>query len=267
MQGLGRPPLPREHGAWAMLLTPPLAAMLVAGPEPLGLAAALGWFAAYSLRGPVEVLAGHGASGRAGMAQAEKPVARRWLTLFALSAILLLGPVVWLRPGALLLLLSAAMLLGGVYWLAEHGERRSLLAGGLAVVGLMAGAPLYWIAAQGSVPAEGWAVTYACLAFFGGSLFRVKALARERRSAHFRWLSVLVHLLFALGAAGAGMVGWATPWLTLALLPPLLWAVHGAVQASHGTAANLGRVGMAEVWLTLLFALLLIIPLRIPPGM
>ncbi|MFZ5826268.1 MAG: hypothetical protein ACOY94_18385, partial [Bacillota bacterium] len=157
---------------------------------------------------------------------------------------------------------GAGALLAVVWWLALHGETRSLLAGFLAVTGLMAGAPLYYLAATGSVPAEGWALTYGCFAFFGGSVLRVKAVARERRSAAFRWLSAGVHLLFVLAAAGAAWLGWTSGLLAVALTPPFLWAVYGARRAGNGPAANLGAVGMAEIWLTLLFAALLILSVR-----
>ncbi len=260
----GRPPLPREHGAWAMLVTPPLAGMLALGPEglSLGLPTMAGWFLAYTARGPVEVLAGRGASGRAGMAQAEPAVARFWLLLLALLSAACLLPVALQRPATLMLLTGAALILGAVYWLAAHGETRSLPAGLLAVAGLTAGGPLYYLAATGSVGPDGWALAYGCFAFFGGSVFRVKALARERRSARFRWLSVAIHAALALGALPV-----AGPLLALSLTPSTLWALHGALRGGHGPAANLGAVGKAEIWQTILFALLLIISLRVTKGM
>ncbi|MFZ5814380.1 MAG: YwiC-like family protein [Bacillota bacterium] len=260
---IGPPPLPREHGAWAMLLTPPIVAMIAQGIHPDAVLAMIGWFAAYSMRGPVEVLIGRGASGRAGMAQAERPVARFWLLLLGGLTALLLGLAALAQPVVLLLLTGAGALLGAVWRLAWQGESRSLAAGFLAVTGLMAGAPLYYLTALGTIPPEGWALTYGCFAFFGGSVLRVKALARERRSAAFRWLSLTVHLLLVLVAAGAAWRGWTSPLLAVALLPAGAWAAYGAWRGGRGTPVNLGSVGKAEIWLTLLFALLLILSVRI----
>lgn len=254
---LGWPPLPREHGAWAMLITPLVVMLAVTRPQPLGVMAAAGWILAYANRGPLEVLLGHGASGRAGMAQAEPAVARTWLLLFALAAAALLMPAVWVHPTSLLLLLGAGLLFVGVFWMADRGRARSILSGFLAVAGLMAGAPLIDLAASGAVSARTWCITYACFAFFGGSIFRVKAVARERRRVGFRWLSPGVHLaLFAL-AAVASLLGWAPPLFGLPLLPPFLWAAWGAWRAGAGPS-NLGAVGRAEIVLTVLFGLLLI---------
>lgn len=260
----GRPPLPREHGAWAMLLTPPVVALMALGPDVGGVHAMLGWFSAYAARGPLEVLLGWGASGRAGMAQGEPEVARFWLVAFALLAALFLTPSILRQPQLLLLLAVALALALSVFWFAQHGEQRSLVAGLIAVTGLMAGAPLYDLAASAGVTPRGWALTYACFAFFAGSVFRVKTMARERRHSAFHGISVAVHLAFLAGAVAGSALGWFPALLPLAVLPPLVWAVVCAWRARQGRAANLNRVGMSEVYLTICFAALAVLALRMP---
>lgn len=242
-----------------MLITPPVVALVAAGPDPLGLLAIAGWFFAYCLRGPVEALRGAGASGKAGMARCTPAVARLWLLIFGGLAVSLLGPVMIFRPAALALMGGAFVLLLVVQWLADRGRTRSITAGLLATAGLMVGGPLYYLAALGEVTTEAWALALACGAFFGGSVFRVKTLARERRSVAFRLLSVLLHLgAVAAGAAAAaaGLVSW---FLPTALLAPALWAVWGALRA--GEAVNLMAIGKGEQRLTILFGLLLMIAL------
>lgn len=259
----GRPPLPREHGAWAMVLTPPVVALMALGPDLSGVHAMLGWFAAYAARGPLEVLLGRGASGRAGMAEGEPEVARFWLLAFSLLAALLLLPAVARQPWLLLLLAVALALALSVFWLAQHGEQRTLSAGLMAVTGLMAGAPLYDLAATAAITPRGWALTYACFAFFAGSVFRVKTVARERRRIAFHGVSIAVHLAFLAGGVVGAALGWFPALLPLALLPPLGWAVVCAWRARQG-AANLNRVGMSEVYLTLFFAAVTVLALRMP---
>lgn len=258
---MGRPPLPKEHGAWAMVLTPPIVALLAEGPTTLGLLALLGWLAAYCLRGPVEVLGGFGPTGKAGALQAEPGVARLWLVIFGLLAGALLLPVLLARPAALIWLLGAVLLMAAVVWLSLQGQTRSILAGTLAVLGLMVSGPLYYLAARGSVTAGGWALALACFAFFEGSVFRVKTLARERRSPWFRFLSVAVHVAAVVVAAYAAW-SWQVSWLVAAsLLPALVWAVWGALRA--GPPVNLMAIGMGELWLTIIFGLLLALALRL----
>ncbi|MDF2628960.1 MAG: hypothetical protein K0R39_2791 [Symbiobacteriaceae bacterium] len=259
----GRPPLPKEHGGWAMMLTPPVVAVLSAGLDLLGLLAVLGWAVAYCLRGPVEVLRGEAPTGRAGMTQASPEVARFWLLLFGLIAALLLGPVVAVRPKVVVPLFAALAALLCVLALVHRGQTRSILAGTLASAGLMVGGPLYYVAADGAAGLQGWTLGLACGAFFVGSIFRVKTLARERRSAGFRWLSVLLHGTVAGAGVVAAVLGYVS-WLTAAsLLPALGWSVYGAVRA--GGPVSLLVIGKGEQWLTIAFGLLLAAGLRISP--
>ena len=244
-----------------MLLTPPIIALVAAGPNILGLMAILGWFTAYCTRAPIDVLRGTSASGRAGLPQSTPEVARLWLMLFGLMTVLFLGPVIWLRPGILSLLLGAALILGVVQALADRGYTRSITAGLLASAGLMAGGPLYYMAASGEVPREGWALALAGAAFFGGSVFRVKTLARERRSGSFRFISVALHVGALAGAVVAAIYGAVSPLFAGALLLPAGWAVYGAARA--GEPVNLMVIGKGEQWLTILFGVLLMIALRL----
>lgn len=258
---LGRPPLPKEHGGWAMLLTPPAVALLAAGASGLGLLAVTGWIVAYCLRGPVEALLGMAPTGKAGLQHANPAVARFWLLLFGVISAALLAAPVWLNPRAALWLLGAAVGGTAVVGLASLGKTRSIAAGVLGAAALMPGGPLYYEAAFGRVGAEGWTLALACFAFFAGSIFRVKTLARERRSARFRWLSVLIHS-FAVGVAvWAALAGLASWLVVLALALPAAWAAWGAVRA--GEAVSLAVIGKGEQWLTILFGVLLAVALRV----
>lgn len=255
----GPAPLPREHGGWAMLLTPLVIAVAADGPSLMGLTAAVGWILAYCLRGPLEVLRGAGATGRAGMARATQQVARLWLVIFLAGAAALLLPVIILRPAALGLLALAVITFMIVQALTDRGLTRSIPAGILAVIGLMAGGPLYYLAAGGAVTTEGWLLALACFAFFAGAVFRVKTLARERRSGSFRVLSVAIHTIALAGALAAAWMGAASWFLPVALAAPALWAVRGALRT--GGPISLAVIGKGEQWLTILFGLLIMIAL------
>lgn len=254
-------PIPREHGGWAMLLTPAIIAPAVAGLNLLGILAIVGWIAAYCARGPVEALRGAGPTGRAGAVRAERSVAQLWLLIFAGLAVTLLGPVLIVRPVALAVLAFALACLAIVQVMADRGQQRSMTAGLIAAAGLMAGAPLYYLAALGQVAEAAWLITGASFAFFGGSVFRVKVLAREKRSRSFRFLSLAFHLValaLALGLAWAGR----SPWLlALALAAPTVWAAYGAMKA--GEAVSLLVIGKGEQWLTIAFGLLTIAAFRV----
>lgn len=248
------PPLPREHGAWAMLLTPVMVAVAALGPDRVGLLAMLGWICAYSLRGPIELLRGAGPTGRAGMARGSREAAVWWLVILGAAGLGLLGWTVLLRPNALPPLLVAGAVLVLVHFLADRGHVRTILTETLSIAGLMAGLPLYYLTVTGGVGREGWILTLGCFAFFFGSIFRVKSVARERLSVPFGRLSVAVHVAFVVGGAAAVVWADASLLLPVALLLPAVWAIRCARVT---TAINLKRVGFSEVGLSLLFAVLL----------
>lgn len=250
------PPLPREHGAWAMLLTPLVVAAAACGPDPKGLTAALGWIAGYCLRGPIELLRGTGATGRAGMARGSRQEAKLWCGLFLLGAAALLGPIIWFQPAVLVPLLAALFVLAIVQWMADRGHVKSILSETLSIAGMTAGVPLYYLAATGAVGPEGWVVGLSCFAFFFGSIFRVKSLGRERRSVFFRRLSVAVHLALTLVAAGAAIWLGQSILLPAALLVPTIWAVRCSLARK---SINLRHVGHSEVALTAIFGVLLVL--------
>ncbi|MFS8640589.1 MAG: hypothetical protein LOD90_07225, partial [Symbiobacteriaceae bacterium] len=87
---------------------------------------------------------------------------------------------------------------------------------------------------------------------------------RERRRRAFHDLSVAVHVAFLAGAVYPAVRGWAPPLLPLALVPPLVWAVVCAWRARWRGATRLDRVGWSEVYLTVLFAALTVLALRLP---
>lgn len=253
-------PIPREHGGWAMLLTPAVIAPAAVGLDLLGVLALLGWVSAYCVRGPVEALRGAGATGRAGAVRVDRSVAQLWLLIFAGLAVTLLGPVLIFRPAALAALAFAIFCLVIVQVMADQGQQRSMAAGLLAAAGLMAGAPLYCLAALGRVTDAGWLIAGACFAFFAGSVFRVKVLAREKRSPGFRVASLSFHLA---AVAGAAVLAWGgrAPWLlALALAAPGAWAAYGAMKA--GEAVSLLVIGKGEQRLTIAFGLLTIAAFR-----
>lgn len=258
---VGRPPLPKEHGGWAMMATPPVIALLAEGIDLLGVMAALGWALAYCARGPLEALLGRAPTGRAGMQHAEPAVARLWLLIFGTAAATLLLPVIYLRPVTVAWLGGAVLIAAAVMYLAEKGQTRSFLAGALATAGLTVGGPLYYLAAAGQVGARGWTLALVSFAFFLGSVYRVKTLAREKRSTAFRLESLGFHVLAVAAAGVAAYLGF-THWLVAAvLLLPLGWAIYGAARA--GGAVSLAAIGKGEQWLTIGFGLALALILRL----
>src|SRR3990172_6015213 len=81
---IGRPPLPREHGAWAMLLIPLVVGLAVAGnwgwEGPLFLGACL---ALYAARQPITMLA----RGSSDTTASQRGTALTWLAVYLVLAL------------------------------------------------------------------------------------------------------------------------------------------------------------------------------------
>lgn len=247
-----RPPVSREWGAWGMALTPAALALLTVGPSiAAALLAFTAWVLGYSGRGAVEVLTGTSAG--AALGPVDRRAAWLWLGLVALPAG---GIGLWLliaRP-QLIPLMAALLLLGaGLGLMVARGLARSLLLRAGAAVALSWGAPFVWIAARGGLDRTGWALWASAVAFFLGSVLRVRSRSRERRNPVFRLLSPALHGLMAAG------LFWLLPAAGLAFLPAALWALYTSL--GQPKTISLAVIGKQEMKLVGLWTVLSLIGL------
>lgn len=241
-----RPPVSREWGAWGMALTPALLALLTAGPSITALLACAAWILGYSGRGAVEVLTGTSAG--AALGPVDRRTAWLWLALVTLPAGLI---GLWLlaeRPQLRLLMLALLVLGGALALLVARGESRSLLLRAGAAVALSWGAPLVWIAARGELDRTGWALWASAIAFFLGSVLRVRSRSRERRNPVFRLLSPALHALMTAG------LFWLLPVAGLAFLPAALFALYTSL--GEPKTISLAVIGKQEMKLVGLWTIL-----------
>lgn len=215
MAGLTAGWVPKQHGAWAMIVVPYLAGLVMArdarplgpGDVTLGLTWLLGYFAynaaTLTLKAP--------ASRRARYTPALL-VYGAATTLMGLGTLAILGPaLLWWVP-------LYAVLVSWALWLAASRRERSLGSGVLTVVascGLMA-----VLQPWGADDPTRWrdvAMMVALTAYFVGTVLHVKALIRERNDPASAVRSQAYHGALALvmiAAVGAGWLGWW--WLTWA---------------------------------------------------
>jgi hypothetical protein len=250
------PPLPREHGAWAWLLLPLVAGGAAAGSAnaPLALLT-VGSLAAYVARTPLEMAL-------------RRPAQRRtnagWAGLYAVAALLALAPLIFYYHRWGLLPLGAIGIAIALPVLISRRLRYRWRAQGemLVVVGLSLLAPAAYHAATGDFDEQA-AVLWAPPALYGtGSIFYVRMLFEQRRSAAPTGISgargALAFYLTALWMAiAAGTTSGLLPLLTpVAFLPATLKI---ALALARRTAAdNVRRTGVIEVLHATLFAALLV---------
>jgi len=259
--------LPREHGAWAMLLMPYLAGTLVGGwggwRSILLLVSVLLLFSASR---PLDGLLRHQSRGNVNVAAARRLVA--YLALGGLAAAslpLLFGLRELLPLGAFSGLLLSLQLV-----LRRRRLDRTWPARLMAISALSATAPAAYLAATGAVDGRAIALWILCFLYSGASVFYVRLVyqpagrlgtldaRRPRAEAGRRMAGYLsAALLVSVGLAAAG---WMPPAALVSLLPTIAKAVRAWWHPTFQT--SLRRVGMEELRHLALFTVLAVVAFR-----
>ncbi|RMI14016.1 YwiC-like family protein [Cellulomonas triticagri] len=223
--------VPNQHGAWAMVVTPPLVGALVAGPRPVHLLLLVAWLAAYcTYFAATQWLR----SGR--RARYRTPVLG-----YAAATAVLGVPLLALHPALLRWAPVYALLLAASLRYAARRADRSwandlvtVLAAGLMTVvaaGLPGPAPS-GLLPPGADDGRAWTAAAVLTAYLVGTVPYVKSLIRERGEARTRRISTGYHaallavatLLAVTGAVpapgGAGLAVVAAALLARAVVVP-----------------------------------------------
>ncbi len=170
--------LPREHGAWGLLLVPMVTGAGVAFREGAHVAPALlllvATLALFWLRTPVESLLGTSAM-RAQTADERRSVASVIAVLVAVAA-LALGALLWAGHNPLLWLIGAA---AGVAFVAQAllkklGRSSRMLSEIVGTIGLTASGPAAYYVITGKFGAMAWMIWIANLIFAGDQIHYVQ---------------------------------------------------------------------------------------------
>ncbi len=250
-------PLPREHGAWALLYGPMAAGLLAArGLGGAGLLLMVAATALFLAREPVARLV-------RGSRHGVRPDLRRlWIRWAAGWAALGLACVVILvtvfERGRLLLLGTGALPLLGVHlWLTERREDRSTPAELLGIVALTLTAPAAWYTVTGRITPDGWWLWFLCVLYFSSAVFFVKMqvsrFLKTERFVSLRRRHVAYHAVMVVCVAAATAAGPVSPWIASGYVPILVRSAAGALWGPK--KLNLKRLGFLEVAYTCWFVL------------
>lgn len=249
-------PLPREHGAWGILLIPFLTAVVVAGKfSPAVLLALAAVLAAFLARYPLELLLLPARAPSTPPARAQlRPWAWAYTSVAAALGLLLVAGwrlYLLLPLGALALAFFALHL-----WAGRKRRAHAAPAELLGALGLTLSAPVAWVAATGGLDATGALVWLLNAVFFCSGVLYVRARIRRRQlqrrpeAAAFGRLTLGFHggvVFFVLA-----LVYWREASLLVAV--PFLVAAARAAWGAHRPPFNLRRLGWTEVALSLFFA-------------
>ena len=258
--------VPREHGAWGLLLVPMVTAAGVAFrqstnvfPFVLLLTAAL---ALFWLRTPLESLLGISAI-RAETKEERGSVAFVVLYL-AIVAVLASSMLLWAGQNPLLWLIGAA---AGVAFVAQAvlrkmGRHTRMLSEIVGTIGLTASAPAVYYVITGKFGITGWMLWLVNLTFAGNQIHYVQIRIHTCKLSGF-YAKLARARTFALGQlamaavlAAACWLGW-MPWLVLlAFVPLLLRGFYYFVQKP--ALLRVRRLGWNELAQAIVFCVLFI---------
>jgi hypothetical protein len=258
--------IPREHGAWAMLLAPFVAASILARRFPVeSVAAFVVLLAVFLAREPLVVLWRQARVWKERRPEAVR--ARYWLAAEA-AAGLPAGMFLWARlPAAPLAAMgaAAAALTGFSAWMVVANRRRSIPLQLASAAGLNMSALLAWLAARGSLAPAAWWLAALMFAHSAAAVLVVHArlelrvAARTGADARAPWRRALAAQA-GLALAGGACLMAGRPWLAAA--PLVSAAVHAAslrrMLAPGALALPLESVGRRALALSLAYSALVI---------
>jgi hypothetical protein len=205
--------LPPQHGAWAMLLLPYLAAVWVTGPRWPHLPLLGAWLAGYLFSYYALLAVKTGRPGRV----------RPQLLVYGGASALLVAPVLLARPAVLGYAPLYALLVAVNVAHARRRRERALL-NDLASVAQSVLMVFVVATVADAAPLSLAGVAAVVGAYLAGTVLYVKTMIRERGSAGYRWASLAYHLVALAVAVAAGggpavSVVFALLLLRAALLP------------------------------------------------
>ncbi len=251
--------LPREHGAWAIVLAPLLVG-LVAAPSFSPVAALLfliGALAAFVLRAPVQAL----------WIRPDDLRARRWAAAYAILASAGLAPLIFGlgRWSLLWFAVPAGLALSSDVRANRAGRRFDALNEAAGVLALCLVGPAAYYAASGRLEPAAWALWLLSSAYFLGPIFYVKMAALQHRAtgdpsvlpalAQARRRSTAYH-----AAALAAVAAWSA-FGSLPAFAAVPFAVAFAKTLARGARlperTDFRRLGYTEVAYSVLFVLVM----------
>jgi hypothetical protein len=225
--------VPNQHGAWAMLASPLLVGAVAGGLAWVHVPLAAFWFAGYFAFFATSLWL------KARRRPRYWPPVRAYAIVAASLGVVTLAAQPGLAAWAPLFLVPLGV---GLYAAANRRDR-DLFMGLATVAGSALMTVVAYAAGTGDDFRRAWLLAFVQFLYFGGTVFYVKSVIRERGSVRFRRLSVGVH------AASTLVVLIFAPWLALVFA---VLTVRAAVVPR--LSASPKQIGIGEIVATVAVA-------------
>ena len=265
-----KPPLPKEHGVWAMFAVPLLVGFIIAPTwhwRALVLIVAASGF--FLTRYPLAILVK-----TRKRSHTDRPYLWRWTLIYGGIAALSGAWLVFVHRLWLLVPLGilGCFLLLFHLWLVARRQEMSAISELTGIFGLALGAPMAYYAASGQLDSTAVALWVVNALYFGGTVFYIKLKVRQqpRDPAPVYFSERLVKAKACLGYQTVALTLiillvtlQQSPLLTpLALVPATVKMLWGAWRWQDKKSLSLVRLGMIEIFHAVAFMILVVIAFR-----
>lgn len=218
--------IPKQHGAWAMLIIPFLLGAYAGGFSWIHIPLFLGWLLLYLATYPLLMF----------FKLRRKTIYLKWFyRYFSIAIILLIIPLMFHFEVIYFGVIMIPFFLINLYY-AKKKKERAFINDVAAILSFCIGGIASFYLGRGELTEEAFILSIFCLLFFVGSTFYVKTMIREKKNPLYKWLSWGYHLLLVIGLIILGF-----PALAIAYGPSVLRAFY-----FYGKTMSIMKVGIFE---------------------
>ncbi|MGM7680828.1 YwiC-like family protein [Cytobacillus sp. Hm23] len=234
-----KPLIPKQHGAWAMLLIPFLVGIFAGQPSMIHFPLFGGWLLLYLGTYPLLMF----------LKGKRREFYLKWTFIYMFPALICL--VITLIINYKLFYFGIVMLpffVVNVYF-AKKNQERALLNDMSAITSFSIGGVASYYGGTGSIDFVAIGILLLSMFFFIGSTFYVKTMIREKKNSTYRWISWGYHLGIIVILFVSGY-----PWFIIAYIPSVVRAFY-----FYGKNVSVLKVGIWEIINAVYFFLVVVV--------
>jgi YwiC-like protein len=231
--------LPKQHGAWAMLIIPFWLGVMASEFMWSHIAFFIGWLFLYLATYPMLLL----------FKKKKVEYYRKWTVIYLVPSILLLMIPLVIQPSIIIFgLIMIPFFIINAYFSSKNRERAFVNDISAICVFAIAGLASSYLP-KGELTSISFIVFIASIFFFTGCTFFVKTMIREKKNQKFKWLSWIFHMAIPLVFALLG------EWLlAIAFIPSLIRAI-----IFYGKGMTMKKLGILEIINSAYFFIVMVI--------
>ena len=223
-----KPVLPKQHGAWAMLLIPFLLGIIEGQAVLIHIPLFIGWFFLYLATYPILMTFKN---------NRKKELYVKWSFYYGTPATIALLVVLVANVKMIYFgLIMIPFFLINAYFAKQKNERALINDVSAIIVFCLAGIASYY-ASTGTVDSIAISIFFLPFLFFAGSTFFVKTMIREKKNPLYKWISWGYHatLIVVLPI-------FINPLFVLAYIPSLIRSI-----VLYGKGITMMKIGVLEI--------------------